>query len=321
MTRGTRRWAAPAAVGLALLACASGAAAAAPSPFSVEVELSAAALPVPGVVSIPRWALQVHVAGSVPAGPAVLHLALDPAVWGDGSTHVISGVTEAYLELRGTSPLISVGIERLPLEVARLTLPFAVEPVDALGRRGGLPGLRASWFPDDATRLRLALAAVEGRFAPVFSLRRQFVTFEAEGHAAVLGGRTALGLGASGLVGRLVLYGEAWALTAPTEGRYAVGVSGALPRGLWTVEVGYAAALPGQPPRQQAAAQLVRRVDDVSSWSLTVRAFPGADGAGTLASGEYTRTFGAHELTVLVGGLFGPGGAQGFMQTTVRIGL
>ncbi len=319
MTRRARRWVAPAVAALALLGCASGTAAA--SQFSVEVELSAAALPEPGFVSIPRWALQVHVAGSVPAGPAVLHLALDPAVWGDGGTHVVSGVTEAYLRLRGNSPLVSVGVERLPLEVARLTLPFSVEPVDALGRRGGVPGLRASWFPDDATRLRLALAAVDGRFASVLSLRRQFATFEMEGHAAVLGGRTALGLGASGLVGRFVLYGEAWALTVPTEGRYALGVSGALPRGVWTVEAGYAAWLPGQPPRQQAAAQLVRRVDDFSSWTLTVRTFPDADGSGGLVSGEYTRAFGAHELAVLVGGLFGPGVAQGFVQTTVRLGL
>ncbi len=292
---------------------------ASPPPFSLELELSAAGTLTPGLPPSTLWYLRAHVEGALPAGAAVLRLSLDPAVWGDGTTHFISGVTEAYFEFRRDSALFSAGIERLPLEMARLTLPFSIEPVDALATRGGLPGIRAVWYPDDATRLRLGLVGVEDRIAPVFSLRRQFDTFEVEGHAAVLGERTALGLGASGLLGRLVVYGEIWALTAPADWRYAVGLSGLITDGLWTLEAAYASALPGLPPRHQVAAQLSQRLRDDLAWGLTARLFPDPDALRSQSSVEFTWTLNAYEFTLLLGGQFGPEPPQGIVRTALRI--
>lgn len=290
-----------------------------PPPFSLELELSAAGTLTPGLPPSTLWYLRAHLEGLLPAGAAVLRFSLDPAAWYDGTTHVTAGVTEAYLQLRHDSTIFSAGIERLPLEVARLTLPFSIEPVDALGVRGGLAGIRSIWYPDDATRLRLALVGFGGGVAPIVSLRRQFAAFEVEGHAAVLGGRTALGLGASGLLGRLVVYGEIWALTAPVDWRYSVGLSGSVKGGFWTVEAAYASVLPGLPPRRQVAAQLAQQLSDDLSWRLTVRAFPDPDAVRTQAGVEFTRTFAATELTLLLGGQFGPEPPQGLIRTVLRI--
>ncbi len=240
-------------------------------------------------------------------------------MWNDGSPHFLSGLTEAYLQMRRDSTFYSVGVERLPLEVARLTLPFTIEPVDALGGRGGLPGVRALWYPDEATRLRLALFEFEGSIAPLVSFRRQFATFEVEGHAAVLGGRTALGLGASGLLGRLVVYGETWTLTAPADWRYALGLSGSVKGGIWTLEAAYASTLPGLPPRHQVAAQLSQQLRDDLSWRLTAWLFPDPDALRSQATVEFTRVFDALEFSLLLGGRFGPEPPVGLIRTVLRL--
>lgn len=289
------------------------------SAYTFELELSATSTILQGVSPSTIWAARVHVDATQPTGPATLRLVLDPAVWNDGSAHFISGLTEAYLLFRGGSTLLSAGVERIPLEVGRLTLPFSIEPVDALGERSGLAGMRVIWYPDESTRLRLALVEHQESFTPLLSVRRQFPAFELEGHILGFDGRTALALGASGLAGRVVMYGEIWALTSPQDWRYAFGVSGSIRGGIWTVETGYASVLPGHPPRHQVAAQLAQQLWDNQSLSLTGRLFWDPDAVRSQAGAEYTRTFNDYELKVLVGGQFGPEPAQGTIETVLRI--
>ncbi|MDR7505948.1 MAG: hypothetical protein QN149_13570 [Armatimonadota bacterium] len=226
----------------------------------------------------------IHMERQVALGSASLHLTLDPGVvldlTGAGATQWSSGVTEAYIQ-RPVGPVdLRVGVERLPLETARLMVPFSVEPGDALGTRLGRAGVRAAWTPDAATRVRAALLEHSGAVLPALSLRRQFSSWELEAHALLLpGDRTAVGAGGSGLLGSLVLYGEAWALTAPADTRYAVGISGSIRNGLWTLETGRAAAtVPGDVVlddsiRRQAVGQIVYRLSEELTVTGTVRAF------------------------------------------------
>lgn len=73
---------------------------------------------------------------------------------------------------------------------------------------------------------------------PLVSARRSFGDFELEAHA-LYSQEIVIGLGGSGLVAELVLYGEAWLLTDPLDGRGAVGLSGYLDAGSWTLEAAY----------------------------------------------------------------------------------
>ncbi len=272
-----------------------------------DLEFTTISTLTPGAPSSAIWAARAHVDGNHVAGPVSLHLVLDPAVWSDGSSlRFIAGLTEAYLRTTSGRLEVSAGVERLPLEVGRLTLPFTVEPVDALGERSGVLGLRATWYPNDATRLRLAAFEYNGGVAPLLSARRQFGGYELEGHALAWGDRSALGLGGSGLLGNLVVYGELWAFTTPAEWRYAAGVSGSIKNGIWTVEGAYAAPLPGGPPRHQVAAQVSRQLGPDFSWSLTGQVFFDADALREQASVEFVRTFPDYEFSVTLAGQFGP---------------
>lgn len=164
------------------------------------------------------------------------------------------GLSEAYALWRSGNLDLSAGLERLPLETARLSVPYRLEPLDALGRRQGLLGVRATLYLDD-WRLRPALLyrLQDARAGSSLSLRRSFASFELEGHLSYLA-RFGLGLTGSGLLGDTVLYGEAWLLTGPWEGRGALGASGYLGEALWTAELAYA-PLPLSP--ESAAPQLL----------------------------------------------------------------
>ena len=72
------------------------------------------------------------------------------------------------------------------------------------------------------------------------SVRREFDSFDLEAHLLYLNGFAA-GLGGSGLVGDIVVYGEAWLLANPWDGRGALGASGFWGDLLWTLEAAYAA--------------------------------------------------------------------------------
>src|SRR3989304_3937036 len=174
-----------------------------------------------------------------------------------------------------------------------------------LGPARHASGAPLIWNPDSATRVRGALLEDSGALRPALSIRRQFPSFELEGHALTLsGGRTAFGLGGSGLVGRFVLYGEAWTLTAPSEARYAVGISGSIPNGIWTLEAGNGAAaavgqvIPDAGVRPQVAGQIAYRRSDELSITGTVRVLSAPDALRSQLTVQGTRTAGKADCSV-----------------------
>ncbi|HEY8425770.1 MAG TPA: hypothetical protein VIK73_07135 [Limnochordales bacterium] len=220
---------------------------------------------------------RVEVAGG--SGPVGWHLAAAPTLpvtvskGGEAQVGDVDwAVEEATLSWQRGAWTTSVGRERLPLEAARLLLPFAIEPVSPSGLRLGVWGARVAWA-EGLTRLRLAVVEdvrQEGRATPVVSVRRQGASMEVEGHVAWIDedGSPATGVTASGLLGDLVVYGELW--HAPGW-RYVVGVSGFWGEALWTVEAGRAALLPGQGVRRVAAAQLSWQQGPDVAWTLGSR--------------------------------------------------
>lgn len=211
--------------------------------FSSAVALMGAAVP------SGSWGLGAHLEARYRLEFGSLNLTLDPGVRFGTEVRTEAGLTEAYLLVPQGEFDLGIGIERLPLEVARLSLPYSLEPLGEFGQRKGLPVIRVSWNPEGA-RVRLAVLEVGCSAVPVLSLRRAFGDFELEGHALYRDDRAVLGLGGSGTLGTLVFYGEVWALTNPLDWRYAFGASGSLPDGLWTLEGGYTSVLPGAAPRR-----------------------------------------------------------------------
>lgn len=276
------------------------------------------------------WFLRglIHLERRAALGAAAVTLTLDPGVLLDlsglGSTRWSWGLTEAYLRHRRGPYELRAGVERLPLESARLMIPFSVEPVDALGTRLGRAGLRVIWAPDAATRVRAALLEHSGALLPALSLRRQFPSWELEGHALMLpAGRAAVGVGGSGLLGGLVAYGEAWTLTAPPEGRYAVGLSGSIRNGLWTLEGGNAAAavLGGvvldAEVRRQAAGQIVYRLSEELAITATARVFLDGGPDRGQAMVQFSRLNGNTEYALGVIALMGAGPPRGIVTVGV----
>jgi len=228
------------------------------------------------------WGLGAHLEARYDLNPLRFQLVLDPGVNFSRLVTAEAGLTELYALYRQGELDVSAGLERLPLEVARLSLPFGLEPLSSLGNRQGRWGARVSWNPE-ASRLRLAVLEEAGRWLPVLSLRREFGDFELEAHA-LYPARWVLGLGGSGTVAELVIYGEGWLLLEPLEARYALGLSSSLGEGVWTLEGGYAGLLPLQPagyflagqvllPQEEASwvLQAQLRLDDPARWLLSVR--------------------------------------------------
>ncbi len=293
-----------------------------------EFELSAVGTLLAGSSAIALWIAAVHFDMRLSYGTSALVLRLDPGILAGSTTQYSWGLTEAYLEWRRPQFDLRLGVERIPLETARLTLPFSIEAVDVLGTRQGRLGARLNWYPDQATRVRLALLEDGGSLQPSMSLRRAFTSFEVEVHALAFGaGRTALGVGASGLVRNLVVYGEVWTLTAPSETRYAVGISGSIADGLWTVEAGYAASVAGTlarlqpvgaPARLQLAGQLMRRFGGDFTVSGTARVFSDPDAYRGQATVEVTRTAGNATYSAALITLVGPEPIQVLAIASIR---
>jgi hypothetical protein len=195
-----------------------------------------AALPTPQVA----WTLTGNATLSYDLEPFLFTAVLDPSVrFGQAGVALESGLTEAYgLTSQGDFDL-SVGAERLPLETARLSIPFGIERTNVQGIRQGVPGARVSYYADD-WRLRGAVFYHDtlGNVTPLVSARRSFGNFELEAHA-LYPTEVVVGLGGSGLVADLILYGEAWLLPDSLEGRGALGLSGNLDAGAWTLEAAY----------------------------------------------------------------------------------
>ena len=176
--------------------------------------------------------------------PIDFRLVLDPTVRLAGNAEnalLEPGLTEAFALYRVGDIDLSAGLERLPLETARLSVPFRVESVNEVGQALGLLGARASIFLDDwRVRPALLYRTQDDKLAGVVSVRREFSSFDLEAHVVYLD-RFAAGLEGSGLIGDIVLYGEAWLLSEPWDGRGAVGLSGYWGDLLWTGELAYAA--------------------------------------------------------------------------------
>lgn len=227
------------------------------------------------------WGLGVHLEARYDLPPLRFQLVLDPGMNFSRAVTAEAGLTELYALYREGELDLSAGLERLPLEVARLSLPFSLEPLSPLGNRQGRWGARVSWNPE-ASRLRLAVLEEAGRWLPVLSLRREFGHFELEAHA-LYPARWALGLGGSGTVAGLVIYGEGWLLLEPLEARYALGLSSRLGQGVWTLEGGYAGLPPLQPagfflagqwllPQEEAGWNLAADLLLSSPWQLQLSA-------------------------------------------------
>ena len=233
--------------------------------------------------------------GSLP-GQAGWQVSSQPFEW---------AVEEAYLAARQGAWVVSVGRERLPLEVARLSLPFSVEPVSAGGVRLGLWGVRLA-RSSGATRLRLAALEQEGRVMPAISLRWQAGALDLEGHALLTADRRPVtsGLTASGLVGDVVAYGELW---RGPEWRYVGGLSGFWGDTLWTVEAGRAAPAPGQRVRRLVGAQFAWQQGAEVAWNVTQYAFIDEDGLRAQLAVDRTFATGPHESRLFASLTVGPG--------------
>ncbi len=310
------------AAALLVVAAVTGPAAAqAPTTWETraEVDLGTALPLAPGVPSFMQWTLAGHVEIHAASARDTFTLTLDPGLLYDGGTQSVFTLTETFLQTTRDRSVVSLGVERIPLEVARLTIPYSIEPVDILLTRAGVAGARLQWFPDDGTRVRVAVLADGVRVSPLLSFRREFTDLELEGHVLLHGGRTALGLGGSGLLGTLVVYGELWSLTDPQEWRYAAGVSGSVPDGLWTVEYGYASAVTGALPRHQIAAQLVQQYGPEVALTVTGRLFADPDAYRSQVSLELSRAVGNLEYTVNLLTLLGPEPAQAVLGAGLRL--
>ena len=176
------------------------------------------------------------------------YLALDPeAVLNDaGEGGVRLELTELYARYTLGPVDVSAGLERLPLETARLNVPYSLSEVrdpgstdEPKGSFEGLLGARVTWYPKD-TRVRLAgfYGRDSGGVSGAGSVKRYFGGFELEGHVVYCDGLT-FGLGGSGLVGSTVVYGEGWLLLdTDTNVRALLGATGYFGDSLWTLEGG-----------------------------------------------------------------------------------
>lgn len=265
-----------------------------------------------------NWSLAGHLNGRYTLENTTLNLVLNPSL---GLTHQAQadwGLSELSGSLRQDPWLWSVGLERLALETARLSLPFSLEATTPLGERSGLWGLRTQWSAE-ATRWRLGLLFKDGEPLALLSLRQAFTTFELEGHALYRHNQVLLGLGGSGTNFGLVMYGEVWALAYPPDWRYAFGLSGNLEGGLWTLEGGYASPLPQTPPRRLLAGSVAWSAGQDSAWNLLGWLFLDADALRAQLAASHTLSLSDAELISSIAGQFGPAPTLWAIGVRVRV--
>ncbi len=249
------------------------------------------------------WNLGAHLEARYDLNPLRFQLVLDPGVNFSRSVTTDAGLTELYALYREGQLDVSAGLERLPLEVARLSLPYSLEPVSPLGNRQGRWGARISWNPEE-TRVRLAILEDAGRLIPILSLRREFSDFELEAHALYLA-RWVVGLGGSGTVAGLVVYGESWLFLHPLEARYTLGLSGSLADSLWTLEGGYATTLPILPANHFLAGQWIIPQGEEARWNLGTYLLLDNPLRVQLST-SYIYAFSNYELNSTLAAQFGP---------------
>ncbi len=275
--------------------------------------------------------------------PITFSLVLDPSVRVNQIVTTEPGLTELYATTTYGDLDFSVGVERLPLETARLSVPYSVEPVGVRGVRHGVPGVRGVFYSGD-WRLRgvVFYRDTEQDFiesvTPIVSVRRAFDSFDLEAHALYQNGLVT-GLGGSGLVSNVVVYGEAWLLTGAgftdISARGTLGLNGNLATGTWTLEAAYltpgdtslkdddnvapAQVLPAVNPRPAVLGQVALPLGDEGdiSLSFTGNAFFDPDAVRSGVGASYTLLSDA-ELTVGAAARFGPEPTVATLRLSVK---
>ncbi|MGL4609076.1 MAG: hypothetical protein ACRCYY_05235 [Trueperaceae bacterium] len=238
-------------------------------------------------------ALKSHFEADLTLDDLGLFLVLDPSVTVNDKSELEAeiGLTELYGRYEIGDFDFSVGLERLPLETARLSIPFSlgetssedVSAADPKGLQSGLLSARVLWYPGDY-RFRVAsfYKADDERFGVTVSAKRFFGEFELEA-TGIYDEHFTVGLNGSGLFGDVVVYGETWLLLnepvadkAETSFRGLLGATGYFGDNLWILEAGYfpSLATPSSYPQLLAQYQI--------SQSETTWTFSG--GAGLLES-------------------------------------
>lgn len=289
-----------------------------------------AATPVEGA-----WTVAGHLAMTYDADAVSLEVVLDPSVRIGPTVAWTPGLTEAFAFASVGDADLSLGTRRQALETARLNVPFGVEAVDANGVRRGVLGARADVFLG-AWRLRGAvfLDPRTGRLTPLVGARRSFGRFDVELHA-LHPSALVVGIGGSGLLHDLVVYAEAWWLTETREARAALGVSGSLPDGAWTLEAAYVpaagglafetdvpAGTPGARPRPSLDGQATWALDAQGERSVSlaggVAVGPEPDAWSTRVDATYMVAKADRVTTAHVRGTFGDTGATVMLGVGVR---
>ncbi len=190
----------------------------------------------------PRWVLDLTKAG--------------------GKTEASVVWTRGLAGFRFPAVDLYVGRFGLPLETARLTLPYTLTPPDEAGRRPGADGIRADVYLK-AGRLQLVGAWDGEAWTPVVGWRRAALGWELTGHLLRSESGLVAGAGWSGLAGSTVVYGEGWRVAGEAGIRFSVGATGYVGDLLWTAEVARAPFNPAsgsatsrQAPRPLVAVQL-----------------------------------------------------------------
>lgn len=229
-------------------------------------------------------ALKAHLEGDLTFDDLGFYLVLDPNVTVNDKSELEGeiGLTELYGRYEMGEFDFSVGLERLPLETARLSVPFSLsevksENVSADSPKGSLAGIwgaRVLWYPGDY-RFRLAsfYRTDDEQVGVAFSAKRFFGEFELEA-TAIYDNHFTFGLNGSGLIGDVVVYGETWVLlnTPVTNGtettfRGLLGATGYLGDSLWTLEAGYFPSFGSTSSYPQVLAQW-QLPQDNTTWSL-----------------------------------------------------
>ena len=228
-------------------------------------------------------ALKAHLEADLSLDALGVFLVLDPNVTVNDKSKVDAdlGLTEVYAKYQVGDFDISAGLERLPIETARLSVPFGLSEVNsevsADSPKGSLTGLwsaRVLWYPGDY-RFRLAgfYRADDEQFGVTLSAKRFFGDFELEA-TAIYDSHLTFGLNGSGLLGEVVVYGETWLLLnalvadeTETTFRGLLGATGYLGDSLWTVEAGYFPSFGSTDSFPQLLAQW-QLPQDTTTWSM-----------------------------------------------------
>jgi hypothetical protein len=229
-------------------------------------------------------ALKTHLEGDLTFDALGFYLVLDPSLTVNDKSEVEGkiGLTEVYGRYKVGEFDMSGGLERLPLETARLSVPFSLSEVSSdvsadspKGSLAGLWGVRILWYPGDY-RFRLAsfYRADDEQFGVALSAKRFFGVFELEA-TAIYDNHFTFGLNGSGLLGDIVVYGETWLLLntplangdTQTMLRGLLGATGYLGDSLWTLEAGYFPSFGATSSYPQLLAQW-QLPQDNTTWSL-----------------------------------------------------